>query len=209
MAVSVGELAERAVEGDRIALGRLLVLYDPRLRRRIGRKIGADAGARGLSVEDVLQETYTAGYRHIQRFESRGPEAFYKWLAAIGDHKFLDAVKALRAAKRRPRSGARRIAVDRSTSFLGLAQLLDGRRKTPSGVIARREAVQALQVALASLPSPCRQAVWMRHIDGKSPREIAATLGRTERAVHQLCYRGLAQLRERLGSRSKFLSGSR
>ncbi len=208
MTVSADDLAKRAVQGDSVAVGRLLMLYDARLRRRIGRKIGVRRGGT-LAVEDVLQDTYTAAHRFVHRFEPRGQDSFYRWLAAIADHKLIDAVRALRAAKRSPKPDARRVALDRSSSFLGLARLIDRKGTSPSGVVARREAIRAMQVALASLPEACRQAVWMRHIDGKSPREIAAALDRTERAVHQLCYRGLAQLRERMGSRSKFLADSR
>lgn len=208
MGSSVDRLVGRARRGDRVATGRLLMLYDLRLRRRIGRKISAELQGL-LSPEDVLQETYSAAYRHIPRLKPREGQAFYNWLAAIADRKLLDAVKTHHAAKRSPRPNARRIAVDRLSSFLGLARLIDRRNKTPSKVVARREAVRAMQVAMASLPELCRQAVWMRHIEGKPVREIAAFLGRTERAVHQLCYRGLMQLRKQMGSRSEFLNDSR
>ena len=78
-----------------------------------------------------------------------------------------------------------------------------------SKLVARREAVREMQVALASLPADCRRAVWLRHIEGRPAREVAGLLGRTEHAVHQLCYRGLLRLREAMGTRSKFLSDSR
>jgi RNA polymerase sigma-70 factor (subfamily 1) len=205
---AINRLLTRAKQGDRVAMGRLLMVYDRRLRRRLARRISADL-QRVLSVEDVLQETYGDAYRHVRRFESRGPQAFYNWLAAIAERKLIDAVKGLRARKRAPAPGARRIGIDLSTSFLGLARLVDEKGKTPSKVIAREEAVRAMQVGLAALPESCRQAVWLRHIEGKDVSEIAAALGRTERAVHQLCYRGLQRLREQMGSRSKYLSDSR
>ncbi|MBN2446265.1 MAG: sigma-70 family RNA polymerase sigma factor [Phycisphaerae bacterium] len=206
MAVGVEELTQRAVAGDRVALGRLLMLYDQRLRRRVGLRFNANL-RQSVSVEDVLQETYTAAYTHVRKFEPRGEGTFYRWLAAIADRKLLDAAKAQRAAKRSPRAGGRRIATDRSTSLLGLARLLDSKGKSPSGVVSQREAVQAMQVALAALPEPCRQAVWMRHIDGKAACEVAAAMGRTERAVHQLCYRALKLLREQMGNPSDLGSG--
>lgn len=200
-------MVQKACKGDRVALGRLLMLYDQRLRRRLDRRIPSDLRAT-IAAEDVLQETYTQAFRHIERFEPRGEQAFYSWLMAIADHKLADTAKALRAAKRPPPGRAERIPADRSASFLGLVRLIDKKGKTPSRIMARQEAVQAVQVALASLPEPCRRAVWMRHIEGRPAREIAAALGRSERAVHQLCYRGLTRLREEMGSRSKFLSDS-
>ncbi len=207
METALSELVVRATQGDRLALGRLLLFYDLRLRRRIERRISADLRP-ALAVEDVLQETYAAAHRHVSELEPRGEGAFYAWLAMIADRKLLDAGKARRAAKRTPPAG-RRVEHDRTTSFLGLARLVDERGHSPSGQVARREAVQALQVAVATLPEALRQVVWMCHIEGQSVREIAAALGRTERAVNQLCYRGLLKLREQMGHRSRFLSDSR
>lgn len=208
MSLSVTNLIQQARAGDREALGRLLMLHDIRLRRRIGRRLGGSLG-RILSVEDVLQETYAAAYRGIRKLECGGPEAFYKWLAVIADRKFLDGLKAHRSARRAVPFDGRRGLRDESTSFAGLLQVLDRGEKTPSGVIASREAEGALQAALASLPEALRKAVWMKHIEGKPASEIAVALGRSEPAVHQLCYRGLRRLREELGSRSKYLGESR
>jgi len=206
MDTSRDELVELAASGDRVAMGRLLILTDEPLRKRISRRITADLQG-ALSAEDVLQETYVEAYKHIGQFEPHGHRAFCRWLTTIADRKLVDLVRALRAAKRPPRHREQRIPDDRSVSFLTLGQLADKHGETPSKVMAGREAVQAVQVALAALPEACRKAIWMRHIEGKPVKEIAAALGRTERAVHQLCYRGLALLREEMGSRSRFLTG--
>jgi len=205
--MSLDTLMKRAVGGDRVAVGRLLMLFDGRLRRRMARKITPNLQA-VLSAEDVLQETYIEAYRHVGTFQPRGPDSFYRWLAAIAEHKLLDAGKALRAAKRPPRRRARPIAPDRSSSLLGLVELADGKGRTPSGIASRKEAVQAVQVALAALPPACREALWLRHIEGEPVKDVAAAMGRTERAVHQLCYRGLQLLRKELGSRSRYLGES-
>jgi len=202
------QLLENAIRGDSVALGRLLMLHDQRLRRRIDIRMPADL--RGtLAPYGVPPGANAEVYPRIRRLEPRGEQAFYRWLVTIVDHKLLDAAKAARAAKRPPPHRARRISAGRSTSFLGLLDLVDEKGKSPSGVIARREAIRAVQAALDALPEPGRQALWMRHIDGRPVREIAAALGRTEHAVEQLCHRGLARLRKEMGSRSKFLSDSR
>ena len=207
MASAIEKLLARAKTGDRQCLGRLLMAYDQRLRQHIDRRI--PVSVRGvLAVDDVLQEAYTQAYRHVDQFEYQGQGSFYNWLAKIADHKLLDAVKSQKAAKRMPAGNVRRIGEDRSESLLGLARLIDSKGKTPSKVVGRREAVREMQVALSSLPEECRRAVWLRHIEGRPAREVAALLGRTEHAVHQLCYRGLLRLREVMGTRSKFLSDS-
>ena len=197
----------QAQKGDRTAMGRLLMLHDARLRRHIGRRLTADVRA-ALSEDDVLQETYIEAYRHIRDFRPQGEDAFYRWLATIADRKLIDAVRRLRAAKRPPAEKAVGVPADRSASFDRLAHLLDAKGKTPSGIAARAESIRAMRVAMAALPEPCRQVVWMRHIEGRSVQEVAAAVGRNEHAVHQLAYRGLQMLRERMGSRSRFLSRS-
>ena len=207
MGVSADELVEQAAGGDRVAMGRLLMLYDEPLRKRIARRITADLQG-ALSAEDVLQETYVEAYKHIGRFDPRGHRAFCRWLTTIADNKLVDSVRALRAAKRPPRHREQRAPDDRSASFMTLGQLADKHGETPSRIMAGREAVQAVRVALAALPEACRKALWMRHIEGKPVKETAAALGRTERAVHQLCYRGLILLRAEMGNRSEFLSSS-
>jgi RNA polymerase sigma-70 factor (ECF subfamily) len=201
------KLVALARSGDRVATGRLLMLYDLRLRRHISRRITPGIQAL-ITTEDVLQETYTEAYRHITGYQPRGHGAFYRWLATIADHKLVDSIKALRAAKRTPPKRISWARVDLSASFSTLAQLVDGKGRTPSRIVARKEAGRVLQVALASLPEPCREAVWMRHFESRSVAEIASLLGKTEHAVHQLCYRGLHLLREAMGGRSRFLSSS-
>ena len=207
MGVSVDELVEMAASGDKVAMGRLLMLYDEPLRQRIGRHITADLQG-ALSAEDVLQETYVEAYRHMEGFEPQGRQAFGRWLTTIADRKLVDAVRALRAAKRPPRHREQRIPDDRSSSFLALGQLADKHGKTPSRIMAGEEAVGAVQSALAALPDACRQALWLRYIEGKPVEDVAEALHRTKRAIHQLCYRGLILLREEMGSRSRYLGSS-
>lgn len=206
--VTPDELLERAAHGDSLALGRLLLLHNARLHRHIERRIPANLTST-IAADDVIQEAYTDAYRHVDGLENRGAKAFYNWLATIADRKLIDMIRAAHAAKRPPPAKARRLAADRSSSFAALAQLADEKGRTPSGVASRKEAVQAVQVALAALPEAPRQALWLRYIQGKTVAETAVALGRTQRAVQQLCYRGLRLLREEMGSRSRYLGKSR
>jgi RNA polymerase sigma-70 factor (ECF subfamily) len=193
---------EQAKRGDKTAMGRLLMFHDPRLRRRIARRIPSDLHGL-MSVEDVLQETYVQAYRQIGCFEDRGADSFYRWLATIADHKLADATKAQRTAKRRPEGGRCYTVGDLSSSLVSLARLADGRSRTPSGIASTKEAEQAVRVALTSLPEACRRALWARYMEGQTVEAVAKALGRTPHAVHQLCHRGLILLREALGSQSR------
>jgi RNA polymerase sigma-70 factor (ECF subfamily) len=52
---------------------------------------------------------------------------------------------------------------------------------------------------VSRLPEDQRRVIEMRFVEQKSIREIAAALGRSEGAVKQLQFRGLSELRERMG----------
>jgi len=63
----------------------------------------------------------------------------------------------------------------------------------------------AVEQSLSRLPDDLQTAVRYRYLDGLSPAEIATKMDRTVRAVHQLCYRGIQQVRLDLRSASLFL----
>ncbi len=61
--------------------------------------------------------------------------------------------------------------------------------------------VEAVAAALASLPTPLRQATWLRDVDDASYTEIAATLNVPVEAVLSHISRGRRMLYERLSAR--------
>ncbi len=198
------ELIQAAIGGDRLAMGRLLMRHDAQLRRKVHAWIPRELGPL-LTVDEVLQETYAEAYRHISSFVPKGPESLYCWLAKIAERRFFNARRWLLAGKRDLRKQVGR-PVGAGTSFVELAQVLAGHDATPSHHAARHEFERQLQVALAGIKDDYREALWMRYIEGRPVKEVAALMGRTDRAVHMLCSRGLRALREQLGSASGFLT---
>lgn len=83
-----------------------------------------------------------------------------------------------------------------------------GTSDTPSRSVSKREAVHAVNEALAAIAPDYRQAISLVHIEGLPVRDAAERMGKTERAVHGLCRRGMKQLQQQLGTASRFLSGS-
>jgi RNA polymerase sigma factor (sigma-70 family) len=92
--------------------------------------------------------------------------------------------------------------------MVALLDLLAAPGRTPSQSVARHEAIDAVQSALADLPEDYRQAVRLVHLEGCSIAAAARNMQRTERAVENLCYKARLRMREFLGSRSRFLSAS-
>jgi RNA polymerase sigma-70 factor (ECF subfamily) len=200
-------LVQAAVEGDTAALKLLLLGNHGRLCEYIGRKIPLDL--RGLvEPEDIAQEAYIQVFRHIRGLQPAQPDAFARWTATIALRKLRNVIKAQRAARR---GGGKRGATGSPAtedSMVGLLDLVAAPGPTPSRALARGDAVQAMQAALAGIPEHYRQAVWLVYIEGRSVADAAAQMGRTERAVHGLCRSALKLLRERMGSASRYLSST-
>ena len=201
-------LLRRAIDGDSAALKLVLLDLHPRLCSYLTRRIPADLRP-ALDAEDVVQETYAQIFRRIRDFDLRGSASFQRWVYTIALHQFRHAISRGRAAKRG--GGARALTPPRRSreeSCVALLELLAGPGRTPSRCVARQEAVLAVEAALTELPEHYRQALWLIHIQGWTVAMAAAEMGRTERALHGLCRRGLKLLRDRLGSRSRYLSSS-
>jgi RNA polymerase sigma-70 factor (ECF subfamily) len=91
-------------------------------------------------------------------------------------------------------------------SVVALLDMMAGPEKTPSRTAARSEAVRAVEDALEQLPTDYRQAVRLVYLEGLTASEAGERMHRTERGVHNLCYKAKKHLRDLLGSRSHYLS---
>lgn len=201
-------MVQRAVSGDRSALKLLLTETHLRLRDQIGRRIPANL-RRLLDPEDVLQEVHIEVFRRIDVFQPRGTDSFQRWVATIALSRLRNAIKKHRAVKR---GGDHMIigAGDRhlQDSSVALFDQVAGPGKTPSRFMAHDEAVGAMQQAMAALPEQYERALWLVYIEGNTACDAGEKMGRTERAIHGLCRRGLRMLRDQLGEPTNFFSSS-
>ena len=86
---SDAQLVQRAATGDQRAFELLVIKYQRRLQRLIGRMV-RDSDL----VEDIAQETFIRAYRALSQF--RGESQFYTWLYRIAVNttkKFLQERK--------------------------------------------------------------------------------------------------------------------
>jgi RNA polymerase sigma-70 factor (ECF subfamily) len=173
-------LVGRARDGDRSAFDELMHDHRRRLLAFITPRIGEKLRPH-LDPEDVLQETFMRAFETIDRFEWRGEDSFFSWLAAVAGHLILNAAK-----KSRPD----RIEVDRTTP--------DG-TTSPSSVLRRNERFDRLEDSLRLLTPDQRKALVLARIDGLRAQEIARRMDRSEEAVRQLLTRALRQLRSSFG----------
>lgn len=200
------ELIRQAVAGDRVAFQRLILGYWDRLARRIARKIPLSLQSR-ISEEDVIQDALLEAARAIGTFEPIGPGAFFRWLARIADRRLQDAIKAHRTLKRGGGFVQRNALFDQETSTVDdLVSLLAGAQGTPSQVVARDEALQAVQLAVASLKDEYRTVIQLRYVQGLAVEKVAEAMETTRPAIHNLTLRAMRELRIVMGTSSQFFT---
>lgn len=200
------ELVERAIGGDEVATTVLLSISYPRLRQNLQRRIPRDI--QGLvDIDDVVQDTQIQIFRNIATFRSTGPDSFYRWMATVALYRLRNIIKAQRTLKRaRGRTLGGTARSEEGGSTHSILDWLRGPENTPSHHASRIEAEDALGMSLAGLPEHYRQAVRLVYLEGRSVEEVARIMGRTERAIHNLCYKAKEQLHLTLGSTSRFFS---
>ncbi|MEO8057335.1 MAG: RNA polymerase sigma factor RpoE [Burkholderiales bacterium] len=156
-------LIARVKQGDVKAFEMLVVKYQRRIERLIGRMV-RDVDL----VPDIAQETFIRAYRAIPQF--RGESAFYTWLYRIAVNT---AKKFLMELKRDPlvTESARAVRDDDDESSRVENELSDG--ETPDSVLASKQIAAAVNFAIEALSDDLRQAITLREIEGLTYEEIA------------------------------------
>lgn len=200
-------LLQRAIEGDDLALTLLLQRMRGDLVGWLTCHIPA-AFASQVDAEGAVQDAHVEVFRNIARLRAESIADFDRWLRTIAIHKLRDQIKNARAAKRgggkTPVTG--HAAGNYDDSMVALFDQVASGGRTPSRSVARLEVIAGVQQALAELPEQYREAIRLVHVEGRSAADAARLLGRTERGVHGLVRRGMAELRRGLGDLERFLS---
>ena len=158
-------LVTQAVAGDQKAFELLVIKYQRRVQRLIGRMV-RDVDL----VEDIAQETFIRAYRALAQF--RGEAQFYTWLYRIAVNT---AKKALMDLKRNPTVSENFFKSGDDDETSSLENELTS-PDTPDAVLASKEIVQIINAALDALPEELRQAVTLREIEGLSYEEISQAM---------------------------------
>ena len=160
------QLVERTLAGDQRAYEMLVIKYQRRIERLIGRMV-RDVDL----IPDIAQETFLRAYRALHQF--RGDAQFYTWLYRIAVNT---AKKALVDLKRNPiitETALRSNDDEDETSGNPFELTTD---ETPETVLAAQEIAAAVNAAMDALPEDLRQAVTLREIEGLSYEEIAEAM---------------------------------
>ena len=157
-----------------------------------------DVRLRGkLDPSDVVQQTLLEAHEGRVRFRGRTAGEQAAWLRQILARNLANAARDFGRAKRDVhREHALQAALDESASRL--EAWLAAEQSSPSQQAERHDRALALAEALDTLPEGQREALVLRHWQGRSLAEIAQVMGCSTAAVTGLLYRGLKNLRQQL-----------
>jgi RNA polymerase sigma-70 factor (ECF subfamily) len=182
-------LCERAKEGDRDALGRLLSQHGPRLYRSV---LLPRLGNKALA-EEALSLTYVRVVEHIGRFDWQGV-GIYPWLR----------VMAMRIALDQIRSRKREVLFDAADLEREVDQAeveaRDARALEAHDLAVARSRVVGL---LDRIHPRYRVAIRLRILEERSRAEAAAELGVAVGTFDVVLHRAMAALRKVLDSQKE------
>lgn len=158
-------LVERVNAGDTQAFGLLVMKYQRRVQRLIGRMV-RDVDL----VEDIAQETFIRAYRALHQF--RGDAQFYTWLYRIAVNT---AKKSLLDLKRNP-TVSDVLASNEEDDETSSRKNEPSTDETPESELAAKEIAHMVNRALEELPTELRQAIVLREMEGLSYEDIALAM---------------------------------
>ena len=194
-------LVERTVAGDQKAFELLVIKYQRRIQRLIGRMV-RDVDL----VEDIAQETFIRAYRALAQF--RGEAQFYTWLYRIAVNT---AKKALMDLKRDPTISENSFKSGQSEDGDETSPLENEliSSETPDAVLASKEIAEMVNAALEALPEELRQAITLREMEGLSYEEISEAMSCPIGTVRSRIFRAREAISEKVKPLLENQSGKR
>ena len=199
------ELMARARAGEVEALGELCALYRKYLRMVVRTGLGPKLRER-VEISDVVQEALVEVLRQFPQFTGQNEAALVGWLRRLVGQKLADLARYHNRAKRG--SGGAAVPLDApwnaeagGDAGQGGGRLLDMLaldQTSPSEAASRRELTVLLADALAALPGPESEVLWLYHADGLSFEAIGDRLGVSRKSVRGIWARGLKVLKRSL-----------
>ena len=154
-------------------------------RLKAGRKLLAQE-----SVSDLVQSVCSDVLSDMHGFEYRGEAEFRGWLVKRAWTKLSQRARYWGRSKRGPeRTILPSQGADGDSFEWCHASFL-----TPSREAAGKEELRRFEEGLQSLPEEMRDAILLRRVVELPYSEIAAVLEKSEGAVRNLVYRGLARI---------------
>jgi RNA polymerase sigma-70 factor (ECF subfamily) len=154
--------------GDRDALQYLYSVYSNNVYGYVRSIVHDD-----YEAEDVTQHVFAKLMTTLSKYDDRGVP-FFAWLVRLARNAAIDHLRSNRLT---PTENV----IDPNATYR-----------------ADFDQAETVRTAMASLPNEQRQVVFLRHVVGLTPGEIADRLGRSESSIHGLHHRGRRALQREL-----------
>jgi RNA polymerase sigma-70 factor (ECF subfamily) len=192
-------LVEKTLAGDQRAFELLVIKYQSRIQRLIGRMV-RDVDL----VEDIAQETFIRAYRALHQF--RGDAQFYTWLYRIAVNT---AKKSLMDLKHQPTVLEGGFSAGDDEDETSQRRNEPTSEETPESVLAAKEIGNVVNAAMEALPDDLRQAVTLREIEGLTYDEIAVIMDCPIGTVRSRIFRAREAISARIRPMLENQSGKR
>jgi RNA polymerase sigma-70 factor (ECF subfamily) len=183
------ELLARLLNGDEKAFVEIVTRYNESLVRVARYYVGSEA-----SAEDVVQETWIAVLRGVDRFEGRS--SFKTWLFRILVNRARTlGVKEHRVIPVDPLTSDRSVSPSRFDQAGYWTEPPVPFTEAIEDGIVNEPLVRLVHESIARLPGAARAVVTLRDVQGLSTTEVAELLGLTEANVRVILHRSRARIR--------------
>lgn len=177
---------QRVAHGDEAAMGELYDRFVGLVYKSARQVLPSRAEA-----EDAVQETFVRLWQTADRFDPTRAK-LVTWVMLISRRHLIDRLR---------RRGARpeQLGLDSSIDFLFSSEPV----REPGGA----QDLEILRRRVAELPELQRLVIERTYLQGFTLREVSEQIGAPLGTVKSALSRGLARLRERLGSDNKYSQG--
>lgn len=186
------ELIEAIKSGDPDSLIQYLEMRRNDLLSVILSKMGP-ALQKKVEAEDIYQEVCANAVRSLDEisFSDGGP---FGWVCELANRRIVDEQRKFAAQKR---DSSREIGIHaKGDQDVGLVNLLVASITSPSRAFSRQQKEFHLIEALGQLPENQQKVLDLRYAKGKSTKQIAEEIGKSDGATRVLLTRSLKKLKE-------------
>ena len=178
------ELVRRVKDGDKAAFDVLVLKYQHKLLKLIGRYVRDPHEAL-----DVAQESFLKAYRALPNF--RGDSAFYTWLYRIAINTSKNHLVS--EGRRPPITDVDSVDAEQMNGESDLKEYA-----TPERLLSREEIQNTVAAAIDELPTDLRVAITLRELEGLSYEDIAGTMECPIGTVRSRIFRAREAINKRL-----------
>ena len=172
------ELVRLAQSGEKAALETILMRYKPLVHKKSQPYYLA-----GGDDDDIVQEGLIGLYKAVMDFDSDKFPLFNVFAGVCIERRIISAVKKASRMKHSPLNSYVSLSGTADDDESALGNMIGSGSGDAERIVIERENAEGLEGKITELLSPFELKVLLCHLNGKSYRETAETVGRDVKAV--------------------------